>query len=86
MIADYSAIHLQIHLAAPLITGIDGDAVGTGFIPVLPPQNISKICGPGGNEMITVKGVRAGINPAPTLGDINILTANLLFFCRLGRG
>ena len=66
MIADYSAIHLQIHLAAPLITGIDGDAVGTGFIPVLPPQNISKICGPGGNEMITVKGVRAGINPAPT--------------------
>ena len=25
--------------------------------------------------MITVKGVRAGINPAP-LGDINILTAN----------
>ena len=25
---------------------------------------------------ITDKGVRAGINPAPTLGDINILTAN----------
>jgi len=51
--------------ANPPHGGIDGDAVGAGFIPALTPQDISKICGRG--ERITVKGVRAGMNPAPTL-------------------
>ena len=47
-----------------------GDTVGVGFIPTLTPQKIQKTCGMGVG-MITVKGVRAGINPALTVDGIN---------------
>ncbi len=44
--------------------GIDGDTVGAGVIPALTPQNISKYVA--GRMIITAKGVRAGMSPAPT--------------------
>ena len=43
--------------------------MGAGFIPALAPQMIYKhVVQEGG--MITVKGVRAGMNPAPTVDDV----------------
>ena len=52
----------------PVNGATGGENVGAGVIPALTPQRYTNMwhgCG-----MITVTGVRAGINPAPTVDDV----------------
>ena len=55
----------------------EGDPlVGAGFIPALPPAKHIKNMRHGENGMITVAGVRAGMNPAPTVDGSDFITAH----------